>query len=233
MCLSIIIPTLNEERYLEACIQTARGNTRSPVEIIVVDAGSQDATAEIAQQLADVLLYRPELKGLKYASLNAGAEAASGNLFLFLDADTHLPPNYEAAIINSINQGNVGGAFKLEFDVSGNLLKTIAFFNEIRYRWSHHFFGDQALFCTKGVFFEAGGFPEKQLMESANFCKALKKLGSLSLIDTPVITSSRRFQKGGVLKVFFQDLKIYLMDLFNIPNQRKAQEYWRFNQLRK
>ncbi len=227
MKISIVIPTFNEEDYILETLLTIKENAVDPVEILIVDAGSEDTTLPQLIEIANERFHvDQELRGKKFESLNTGAHLTSGDVILFLDADTLLPAGFDTMIKHAIVQGAVGGAFALRFDQAPFPLNIIRFFNQARYIFSKKYFGDQAVFCTREAFNRVGGYPDLTVMESAHFCGALKQVGKLKLIKEPVITSSRRFIQGGILKVFWNDLKIYLRDLAGLSNERAGQEYW-------
>jgi len=200
-------------------------------EIIVVDSGSTDGTLTILKPLSGISYFeKPELKGLKYAILNFGASLANGEILFFLDADSQLPNAYDQDILTCLNQpGVIAGAFDLKLSPENMLLNTISFFNKIRYRISKNFYGDQGLFIRKKDFISSGGYPAKPLMESAYYCRKLKKMGKLKVVNLPMLTSSRRFLEGGIIKVFFKDVFLMLLFNFRIPIHRFAKKYWEYN----
>ena len=200
-------------------------------EIIVVDSGSTDGTLGIIKHLPGIRYYeKPEYKGRKYAILNFGASLANGEILFFLDADCQLPDAYDQRIVRCLDHpGVVAGAFDLRLSPGNRLLDTISFLNKVRYRISKNFYGDQGLFLRKKDFLDSGGYPAKPLMESAYFCRKLKKTGKLKVVDEPILTSSRRFIEGGIIKIFLKD--VFLLILFNlgIPVDSFARKYWQFN----
>lgn len=202
------------------------------MEIIVVDAGSADNTREIVAQYPNVtLIESPELKGLKYASLNKGASIAKGDIIIFLDADTWLPINYDQLIADKCdNPSVIGGAFEHSFDITTPFLKLVQLINRIRYRITQRYYGDQAVFCKKTTFDQIGGYPTIRIMESAQFCVRMKGEGKLTLIKDPIVTSSRRFIENGQYAVFFNDTLIWAMDWLGFDLFQKGETYWKYNQ---
>ncbi|MEQ8357965.1 MAG: TIGR04283 family arsenosugar biosynthesis glycosyltransferase [Cytophagales bacterium] len=224
--LSVIIPTLNEEKYILPCISNVLKNAQTTIEIIVVDAGSDDNTLELLRDKSIELVSDKNFRGRKYLSLNTGASISSGDILLFLDADTILPKNFDQLIFKSVKSGYSAGAFNLKFAQAGFWLKVIAFLNSLRYRISKNFYGDQGIFCTRSFFYEIGAFPELDIMEAARFCRKAKKKSKLKLLKASVFTSDRRFRKQGFLKVFFSDLKILIKDQLNMELKKEAHNYW-------
>ncbi|MFT6866293.1 MAG: rSAM/selenodomain-associated transferase 2 [Cyclobacteriaceae bacterium] len=233
MTFSIVIPTLNEADNIQKCLDHAlKCDDENPPQIIVVDAGSIDKTCDIViGNSTAMLIEAPQLKGLKYASLNLGAAQADGDVIVFLDADTLLPKNYQQQIESALsNTSVVGGAFEHYFDKWTFFLRIVHLINRVRYRLSHRFYGDQAVFCRSKVFKKIGGYPEINIMESARFCDRMKGEGKLCLIKSPILTSSRRFLEQGQFLVFFNDFRIWLMDLLGLSLNEVGKMYWLHNE---
>jgi rSAM/selenodomain-associated transferase 2 len=232
MHLSVIIPALNEHQYMSDTIQAVRHNAiiGGPHEIIVVDTGSVDGTPKIARELGVKLIeIRPEIAGRAQA-LNAGASISTGDVYLFLDADTILPEGYDAAIKTVLENHDIaGGAFEFALDGKGFGLRVVELINRIRYRISHQFYGDQGIFVRATVFRGVGGYPKKGILEASDFCSLLKKVGKLALIRKKIKTSPRRFLEGGVYRVLAGDIKIWWLDLMGKPVDQFGDIYWKKN----
>ena len=93
---SVVIPALNEEEFIEACLRSLRAQTISPAEIIVVDNGSTDRTVEIARKYADTVLILPGLS--LWEMKQRGVEAAKSPIVVTTDADTVAPPGWLGSI---------------------------------------------------------------------------------------------------------------------------------------
>lgn len=196
--LSIIIPVLNEAKNIQDTLALIQNNTNSSeIEIIVVDGGSTDQTVSIAKKL-EVIVVEPPTKG-RAQQMNAGAAVATGDILLFLHADTKLPHNYDQLIINTLTQPKViAGAFELAIDSPRASLRFIEVMVKLR---SHLFslpYGDQALFMKRSTFKQVGGFPDLAIMEDFAFVKQLKRQGKIAIAPAVVTTSSRRWDKLGV-----------------------------------
>lgn len=194
--ISIIIPTLNEAGNIKEAIATTQPSTN--IEIIVVDGGSQDGTVEIAQSLGVTVISSSPGRA---SQMNAGAVAASGDILLFLHADTHLPPKFDVLIRAALQKpAIVAGAFALRIDASLLSLRWV----EWGVNWRSHFlqmpYGDQAIFLTKEVFQQIGGFPELPIMEDFELMRRLKRTGKIVIVPVPVVTSARRWLQKGVFK---------------------------------
>ncbi|MEO9966681.1 MAG: glycosyltransferase family 2 protein [Reichenbachiella sp.] len=235
MDLSIIIPTLNEAGYIGKTLDTLhqKKSGQLDLEIIVIDAGSSDDTMGMVKGKVDILDQDPALKGAKYKSLNRGGNLANGKVLLFLDADSHVPIDFDLLISEYLNRPNtVGGAFEFEMDGKGVIYRFTEWLNRIRYRLDGKYFGDQAIFCNKSVFEKTKGFPSKPIMEAAYFCRAMRKYGRVGLIKSKVLTSARRFQEGNVYKVLALDAFIWIQFTLGLCVDRYATEYWKENERR-
>lgn len=232
MKISIIIPTLNEVGNLRRTILHTLGMAECPahLEIIVVDNGSMDGTVASVADLKVQTHTCPELKGQKYAVLNYGNQQSTGEVIVFLDADTLLPKNFDTLITQCLkDQSVVGGAFDFEFQERRWYLQVLAAANRIRIRVDKNFLGDQALFCRRSILEDVGGYPEKLIMESSFLCQTLKRHGQLSIIPVCIHTSARRFLEKGFLRVFWYDSKVWFAYLLGLDVNKYAAAYWKHN----
>jgi len=221
--LSIIIPTLNEAKVIEETI------TRLPkseqVEIVVVDGGSNDGTDEIARKLgAHVLATTPS----KAEQMNAGAAEARGDVLLFLHADTRLPANFEEKVMAAVSHKEFcAGAFTLGIDCEDWGLRFIERVANWRARFFKMPYGDQALFVSRQLFLEIGGFADYPIMEDFELIRRLKKKGKIAILPESVQTSPRRWQNLGVFKTWFLNQIIIGAYFIGIPPRRLAVWYRR------
>lgn len=191
--ISVIIPTLNEEVYLGQTLEPVQDGFY--VETIVVDGGSTDGT----QAMVPVCL---TCAGGRAAQQNRGAAAASGEILLFLHADTLLPEGWEWIVRKTLSDPSIAlGAFT--FGVKERM-PGIAFIEQMtnwRSRSRQMPYGDQALFMKRNAFEELGGFPEIPIMEDYELVRVLRKRGRVVTVPEPAITSGRRWREQGVFKV--------------------------------
>ena len=190
--ISVIIPALNEENFIEATIRSVDSQDE-PHEIIVVDGGSSDRTTEIASGLAKVI-HAPAGRARQ---MNAGAREARGDVLLFLHADTRVPPEALGLVRRAVARSE-GGVFRLRFDPSTPLLRIYGVFTCIP--TSLIAFGDRTLFVRREVFFELGGFPEIPVFEDLELARLLHRRGRFTFLHEYVVTSSRRFRRHGPLR---------------------------------
>ena len=220
--LSVVIPVLNEEGEIAETLLHV-GHVESS-EVIVVDGGSRDKTAAIARSWGAKIVSSRSNRGLQ---LNRGAEAAQGDILLFLHADTHLPPDYAVRIRRSLSDPRVqGGYFRLKFFPSSRRLRVKEKMIAIRSRGFGIPYGDQAYFVRAAVFRHMDGFPEIPLMEDVEFFRNLKKLGKLVYITSPVLTSARRFLRYGQLRATFRNKLTYLGYRLGVSPERLAAFYY-------
>jgi rSAM/selenodomain-associated transferase 2 len=194
--ISIVVPALDEEATIAATL----GRLREPEvrEVIVADGGSADRTREIAAPLADRVIEAPRGRA---SQMNAGAAAASGDVLLFVHADTLVPPGFAAAIVRALAAPEVvGGRFDVELDEPGFLYRLVGTAISLRSRWTRLFTGDQAIFVRRDAFERLGGYPDQPLMEDLALSIALRGAGRIACLRERVRTSARRWSERGVVR---------------------------------
>ena len=196
MRLSVIIPTLNEESTLGPCVGAVRA-VLPQSEIVVADGGSQDGTLAVARSLTGVkALLAPRGRG---PQMNAGAAAATGDVFLFLHADTRLPTDAGTLVRSAlVDPGVVGGSFFLGFDSGHPLLRLSTLASRLNRSWTTY--GDQGLFFRREVFEKLGGFAPLPLFEDVDFQSRVRRVGQCVKIPKPVTSSARRFLRVGIAR---------------------------------
>ncbi|MEH2029394.1 MAG: TIGR04283 family arsenosugar biosynthesis glycosyltransferase [Nostoc sp.] len=221
--ISIIIPAINEAVNIKEAITTTQPSTN--IEVIVVDGGSKDNTVEIAQSLnVKVISSSPG----RAVQMNTGAVAASGEILLFLHADTRLPTGFDDMIRTALQQpGIVAGAFKLRIDASLFSLRWVEWGVNVRSHFYQMPYGDQAIFLTKEVFQQIGGFPELVIMEDFELMRRLKRIGRIVIIPTPVVTSARRWLQKGVFKTTLLNQIVITAYLLGVSPERIRRWYRR------
>ena len=234
--LSIIIPALNEAGYITKTLNSVLDNRcyENKPEIILVDSGSFDKTVGLAKPIVDKVIELEIKASGKWEALNTGAEASTGEVLLFLDADTIVPKDYDKHIETALSDKNIiGGAFEFSLDGKEFGLRVVELINRVRYRIRHSFYGDQGVFVTSDKFFNSGMFPKRRLFETSELCKRLRKYGNLKLIKKHALTSPRRFIDGGIYKVLLNDTKLwFLNNLGLLPDDKRADVYWKENERR-
>lgn len=203
MPISVVIPVLNEERLLPTTLRhTASLGFH---ELIVVDGGSRDHTRDIVAKFSteQVEGQRPRVSLLageagRARQMNVGAAACSGDILLFLHADTLLPREARAAIEEALaDPVCIGGRFDVRFDREKGVSRLISRLMNVRSRWTGIATGDQAIFIRRQAFDQLGGFPDIPLMEDVEFSRCLKRVGRIAALRAQVITSFRRWEAQG------------------------------------
>jgi rSAM/selenodomain-associated transferase 2 len=221
MRVSVIIPVLNEEKAIGPAL--AALTALKPHELIVVDGGSSDRTCEVgARSGAKVLMTGPG----RARQMNRGALEATGDVLLFLHADTRLPASAFRDIELAFSDPRyLGGRFDVELDSDRWLLKVVGFMISQRSRLSKVGTGDQAIFVRRDVFAELGGFPDIPLMEDIAFCRMLKRTGEVACLRSKVVTSARRWEADGVCRTIFRMWTLKLLYLTGVSPARLKRFY--------
>lgn len=211
MRFSIIIPTLNEARFIHACLLDLQ-TLKNKSEIIIVDGGSTDNTLEIAKPLADKIIISSQGRAKQ---MNAGAKLAKGETLVFIHADTFLPENALDLITQALSKTNPGwGRFNVQLKGNHILLKVIAALMNIRSCLTNIATGDQVLFVSKQLFDKVGGYPDIALMEDIELCTNLKRLSPSICLKAKVTSSGRRWEKNGVFKTILLMWRLRLGHFF-------------------
>jgi len=202
--ISVIIPTYNEIGYVSATIESVAGN-KTEKEVIVVDAGSVDGTGDLARDKAVHFLFSPRRQ--RAYQMNLGARHAHGRIFLFLHADTLLPPTALDQIESVLLETNIiGGGFLRRYDSNSWLLRATCLLAGLRARWTGWFLGDQAIFVRRETFEKLGGFRDLDLFEDLDLSMRMARAGKLVTLAPPVISSSRRFERPGEVLTTLSDV---------------------------
>ncbi len=222
MPLSVIIPALNEATQLPRTLQSVVTQDHA-CEIIVVDGGSTDGTRAVASDAARLL----EAPRGRARQMNAGARVATGEAFLFLHADTRLPPDAFAQIRQTLQTpGTEAGAFRLAFDRSSPLLDFYAWCT--RWPLPQLCFGDRGLFVTRAAFEAVGGFPDQPMFEDLDLVRALHRRGGFRFLNAAVTTSARRFSTMGTLRQQLLNAFLWTRYMAGADPQALAR-YYRYN----
>ncbi len=196
MRISVIIPTLNEAQNLPQTLAVLTPDTT--FELIIADGGSQDTTRDIAQQWGATV--RQTAPGRSH-QMNQAAQQATGDILLFLHADTQLPIDWVDWVVQTLQKPEaIAGAFELAIDSPKVSLRWVEWGVNWRSRWLQLPYGDQAIFLRAETFRAVGGFPDLAIMEDFVLVRRLQKLGTIVIVPATVQTAARRWEQVGVLK---------------------------------
>ena len=222
--ISVVIPVLNELEIINATIHHVRAVAGDiPVEIIVADGGDDHMTLN---EISDAHVLKVESPPGRGCQMNAGAALASGDILLFLHADTELPDGALAAVASVLTEGAVAGAFRLSIDSPKPVYKVVAWFANLRSRLERVPYGDQAQFIRADIFRDLGGFAEIPIMEDVELFRRLRSKGlPIVLLPGRVKTSSRRWDNEGVLRRTLANWWLRLRYRFGVSPETLAHHY--------
>lgn len=192
--ISVIIPTRNEETTIGRTLE--RLQSSSVREVIVVDGRSEDGTIRIARRHGARVVEAPPSRGRQQ---DVGAAVATGDVFLFLHADTALPDGFDQQVHRVLGRpGVAAGAFRLRINADGWSYRALEIMIDLRSRLLQMPYGDQAIFLKAEVFRRVGGFPHFAVMEDFALVQRLRRMGRIAMADAAVRTSARRWLKNGL-----------------------------------
>jgi len=202
-----VIPALNEERHLGQLLSDIQRQTQSPDEVIVVDAGSSDATVRIAEQSQAMVLHGepPVARGR-----NLGGYSATGDLIFFLDADTRLPRTFFEDFVSEVDRRRLDIACPryLPHDSTPTIRAIHAFWNMVL-KASERTLPAGAGHCIalrSELFRESSGFDPSLKFDDIELVRRLAKGRRFGLVGTNVLVSDRRYKEQGILRTFLLHL---------------------------
>jgi rSAM/selenodomain-associated transferase 2 len=219
--ISIIIPVINEEKNLSTTLQYLQLFRSQGHEIIVVDGGSVDNSLSIAQDNADAVIVSQLGRATQ---MNNGASVATGDVFLFLHADTFLPVEAEALITEETGD-SFWGYFDVRLSGRNRVFRLIEWLINHRSRLSSIATGDQAIFVSRKLFFDVGRFPEIKLMEDVAISRLLKCIVTPVCLKAPVLTSSRRWEDKGITSTVLLMWRLRLLYFFGASPDKLSRMY--------
>jgi glycosyltransferase involved in cell wall biosynthesis len=219
--ISVIIPAHNEERYLPATLQALKAQTYGWFEIIVVANGCSDRTAEVARGLCHRLIVLSQ-KSLGVAR-NLGARMAKGEMLLFLDADTILPPEALGNIAQEFSWEYAAGTLKGEPDNRRLKYNLIYALKNWTHRSGFHAGSAGVILCWKKHFMKTGGFDEGlEVRENSELIRRLCQFGKYKYIDAAsAVTSMRRYDQRGCGRMIWLWTKLWFQSWFGDLHQRR------------
>jgi rSAM/selenodomain-associated transferase 2 len=223
MKISIIIPVLNEAALIPETLSALQPLRAAGHELILVDGGSDDGTITLSERFADQIIRSS--KG-RSRQMNTGANLAKGEIFLFLHSDTLLPEGADHLIIKGMERGRKRwGRFDVRLSGRHFLLRIVEWLMNWRSRITGIATGDQAIFVQKKLFETVGGFPKIDLMEDIALSRLLKRYSPPLCLRQKVVTSSRRWQRKGILRTVLLMWFLRLAYFYKTDPRRLAQLY--------
>lgn len=223
MRLSIIVPVLNEAAGIVRMLVALQPLRENGAEVIVVDGGSADDTAQHATRYADRVLQSARGRANQ---MNAGAAIATGDVLLFLHADTLLPPAADLVIAQGLAASQcVWGRFDVDIAGRPAMLHVIACMMNWRSRITGIATGDQAIFVKRTDFLAIDGFPVQPLMEDIELSRRLKTLSWPLCLRARVTTSGRRWETHGVWRTIVLMWSLRLRYWLGTPAEQLARAY--------
>ena len=218
---SIIIPTFNESLLLADTL--SRVQQHGPHEVIIGDGGSEDDTVAIARRLGARVV---DSACGRAVQMNTAAREATGDLLMFLHADSHIDSCGYKKMVDTMSRENyVGGAFSLHIQSDLSSMKTISRLATLRSRTLNLVYGDQAIFVKADAFQALNGFSPLPICEDLDFFLKLKKHGRVIILKEKAVTSSRRWIKEGVTFTTVRNIAIATLFLLGFPPARMSKWY--------
>ena len=202
--LSVVIPVFNEEPRMLPALERLRGWAETEI-VVVVDPGTSDASAQRAASVPGVRVITACEPG-RGSALRDGAHAARGPFLLFLHADSCLPETAVRTAMTRLRGGTVAAAFEIRLDSPRRVFRLLELGINLRSRLFSLPYGDQGLLISKEALERAGGFRPLPRCEDLDLVLRLRKLGRIALVPGPCLTSTRRWDREGVLSVTISNL---------------------------
>ena len=204
MKVSVVIPTLNEALILEDSLNSI--SDLNPHEIIVADGGSTDTTVSVARCTATHVITS---RTGRARQMNAGAKKATGDLLLFMHADSKLTPeSFKRMKKKMMPTGPAGGAFSLQIESERIPLRVISSLATWRAKYFNLVYGDQTIFVRTDIFQALGGFSPLPICEDLDFFRRLSRQGKVILLKEKTHTSARRWTTEGILYTTLRNITI-------------------------
>jgi rSAM/selenodomain-associated transferase 2 len=224
---SVIIPVLRESSLISQTIDHVYDASAGfDLEVIVVDGDDKGQTISAIKNREVIKILSPKGRGKQ---MNKGASVASGEILLFLHADTELPEQ-AFKTISLVMEGEqyAGGAFDLGIKSDRAVFRLIEKLVNIRTRLTRVPYGDQAIFIRKGIFFKVNGFREIPVMEDVELMRHIKKLGSeVCIVPQRVKTSPRRWEKEGVVFCTLRNWALISLYSLGVRPDKLVKSYYR------
>lgn len=213
---SIIIPAKNEERYLPRTLESIQRQNRDDFEVIVVANACTDRTAEIAEG-AGCSVIRREDSG-QCSAQNAGARVARGELLLFLDADITLPPQALDVLVRDFGPEDAAATFESRPSTPQWIFRCISVARNAMFLTGLYRSTAGAIVCRTEHFLAVGGFDAtREPRANRDLVKKLLTFGRYRCLKAPIIISTRRYERWGLVHLASFWLVTFIRSLFGKP----------------
>lgn len=221
--LSVILPVLNEAAQIQAALEPLQSLRQQGHELILVDGGSEDDTIAKATDRVDQVLHAPRGRALQ---MRAGAEQARGDWLWFVHGDTRVSGTAIAALLRVMEDPQARwGRFDVRLAGSFWPFRVIERCMNLRSRLSGIATGDQALFLRRDLYQQVGGWPRIPIMEDVAMSRLLKSAARPRCLCEPVLTSSRRWERQGILPTVWLMWRLRLAFALGADPARLARQY--------
>ena len=221
--MAIIVPVLNEIDGIESLLSHLEIWRQRGAEIIVVDGGSDDKSDSLIEARGVPLIRSARGRATQ---MNAGARTSQSPILMFLHADTRLPEHADTQVMTHLARSETSwGRFDVCIDGRSGLLPIVGAMMNLRSRLTGIATGDQALFMTRTLFEQVGGFPEQPLMEDVEICKRLKHITPPVCLSDRVVTSGRRWDQRGGWRTIFLMWQLRWVYWRGVPADQLAARY--------
>lgn len=223
--ISVVMPVYNEEEQINNSISAVyRVSVNDEVEVIVSDGNPKGNTLATVQDRRVIRVLSD--KG-RARQMNKAASLASGDVLVFLHADSRLPPAAFSLIAGALDDPKVvGGAFDLAIDSGGFAFRLIERAASLRSRLTRIPYGDQAIFLRRGYFHEIGRYRDIPLMEDVDLMRRIRRRGDrICILSERVLTSARRWQKEGALYCTLRNWTIFTLYTLGVSPERLVRFY--------
>lgn len=222
---SVIVPAFHEADRINDLIEhLIRLDSEKNLQVIVVDGCAEQDTLGAVH---DNRVIKISSEKGRARQMNAGASVATGDVLIFLHADTELPSRALGRISSFIDRKEcVAGAFDLGIKSEKLVFRVIAAMSSFRSRWSRVPFGDQAVFIRREYFHKIGGYRQIPLMEDVELMRRIRKSGGkIWIIPDRVMTSPRRWEKEGVIFCTLRNWTLRTLYLLGVSPEKLARFY--------
>ena len=223
--ISIVLPILNEEARVAACLRALQPLRDRDCELIAVDGGSRDRSVALAESLVDRVVVGP--KG-RAAQMNAGVRQANGDIFWFLHADSQPPPDAARLIrVALAKPERCWGRFDVRLSGQQPSLRVVEWLMNTRSRLTGIATGDQGIFVRRRLFEQIGGYPPIALMEDIALSRLLKQRDRPVCLRQHLLVSSRRWERDGISRTILLMWWLRLAYFLGADPDRLARIYYR------